>query len=293
MADRKLTDLTEKVSGSLLETDVHYMVDTTDTTSDPAGTSYKCTLGSVFDALQSQRGGIVNGIATLNGLGKLDDSQSQNSDIIPYDNSTGFLEALDTKVSLGLDRLANFIATTGQVKINTGNSVQPTTSNTTTGAGVPSSEQLFNYDLPLSLSSSPTTTWPRMETSQIDSSIWDDTNISFLENKSLGQTHVWRLIISYNKPSSTSSKFVINIRLYNPLSGFELIESTYISEETDSGSFSVQFITIADSASLPSPIGTGNGYQISTSIVGDNGSNCDITLESITRISLFNAYVAP
>lgn len=293
MADKKLTDLTEKVSGSLRETDVHYMVDTTDTASDPAGTSYKCTLGSIFDSLQSERGGIVDGIATLDSLGKLNDSQSQNSDVIPYDNSTGFLETSDNKVDLALNRLSNFIATTGQVKVNAGNGIQPTTSNTATSAGVPSTEQLFNYDLPLSLSSSPTTTWPKMESSQVDASIWNDTNTSFLENKSLGQTHIWRLLISYNKPSAASAKFIINIRLYNELSGFQLIESTYISEETVSGNFTLQFITIADGASLPSPLGTGNGYKISTSIVGDNGSDCDITLDSITRISLFNAYVAP
>ena len=58
MANRKVTDLINKDSASLLKTDVHYMVDTTDTGSDPAGTSYKTTLGDMIDGIKSLDGGI-------------------------------------------------------------------------------------------------------------------------------------------------------------------------------------------------------------------------------------------
>ena len=40
---------------------------------------------------------------------------------------------------------------------------------------------------------------------------------SFLENKSLGQTHIWRCVFNYIKPAQTAKKFVINIKFISYL----------------------------------------------------------------------------
>lgn len=313
MATKKLTDLTEKTSGQLLTSNAFYLVDTTDPTDDPAGTSFRTNLGAMIDEVQTVKGGAVNGLATLDAGGTLTPAQIPSGSLvtsfntrvgavvpaasdydgtqIDYANTDGFLEPGDVTTEAGIDRLADWAATVGQVKINTGNAVQPVTNNVVPSAGTPSPEQIFDYDLPLGLSSSPTTTWPRMVATPTDADIWDDTNTSFLENLSLGQVHEWRCQFSYNKPASPTSKFIISVRLFNPLSGFSLTQQLYISEEVSSGDFIFQFKTIADSASLPSPLGTGNGYQLGSSIVGDNGSTCDITLISMTRHSTFNTFV--
>lgn len=293
MANRKVTDLINKDSASLLKTDVHYMVDTTDTESDPAGTSYKTTLGDMIDGIKSLDGGIANGISTLNATGKLKDSQVPASDKVAYDNSTGYLENSDINADLALDRLAKFAATTGQVKIVSGNQIKPTIILVIPSNSDFSGNQDFIYGTPLYYEFAPVTSWPRMEPNKIDSSIWDNVNNSLLENKSLGQTHIWRCAFNYIKPGQTNKKFAINIRFNNPFSNFQVFKQFYVSEETFDGSFSIDFIAIADSNSLKPPLGSGAGYKLSGNIIGDADSLCNITLESVTRISLFNTYVAP
>jgi len=175
----------------------------------------------------------------------------------------------------------------GQVKVIDGNGVKPSHNHT----GASSVEQVINYATPLTLAVSPTTTFPPMDTVADETSVWDDANSTFLENKMLGQVHLWRLIFNYNK-NATGKKNLIRLRLYNALSGFSISNEHYLSEEADAGSFVVIFETIADSASLPTPLGTGQGYQVATSMVGDAGSDIDVELDSITRSSLAAASTA-
>ncbi len=183
--------------------------------------------------------------------------------------------------------------TEGVVKVLDGNSVKPLVSMTAVSAGVPTAEQEFNYTSPLTLSSSPTTHFPIAEVDKDGTSMYDFVNDSFLEYRSLGSTNTFRFTFTWTKPGALTSKFLINIRLYNPLSGFSVAYSTYISEETTSGEFTSHFSTIADPASLPSPLGTGNGYKLVVSIIGDANSQCDITLENFVRFNPPNSYVAP
>lgn len=177
----------------------------------------------------------------------------------------------------------------GQVKINSGNTVQPVVNLVTTSAGTAAPEQIFNYDYPLAFSSSPTTLWPPMDTVADQTTIWDDTNNTFLENDLGGQVHLWRFIFTWNKPIQTAKKFMIRVRLYNALSSFTETKESYVSEETSTGDLNFNFITIADSFSLPS--GSGQGYNLAATVIGDNASNCDITLVSTTRISLASAAI--
>lgn len=186
-----------------------------------------------------------------------------------------------------------FRETEGVVKVNDGNSIKPAVSMTTTSAGVPTAEQEFNYVSPLGISSAPTTHYPISETDKDETSSYDFVNDTFLEFRSLGCTNTFRFTFNWNKPGALNSKFIINIRLYNPLSSFTLGYSNYISEETSSGVFSCLFSTIADTASLPSPLGFGNGYKLVVSIVGDNGSECDISLDNFVRFNTPNSYIAP
>lgn len=168
----------------------------------------------------------------------------------------------------------------GQVKINTGNGVQP--SNVLT-ANTP---QIFNYDSPLGLSSFPTTTWPQMVGTATDGDIIDFVNGTFLENLRSGQKHVWRFEFGYSgKPNNQTCGIIV--RFYNSISGFERFENVFLSENLNAGGFKADFITIADSASLPSPLGSGQGYTLEvTSELG-----MTVTLKDSTRFSdAHNAY---
>lgn len=168
----------------------------------------------------------------------------------------------------------------GQVKINTGNSVQPSFALT---ANTP---QIFSYASPLGLSSFPTTTWPQMVGTSSDGDIVDFTNGTFLENLRSGQKHVWRFEFSYSgKPNNQTCGVII--RFYNSISGFERFENVFLSENLNTGGFKADFITIADSASLPSPLGSGQGYTLEvTSELG-----MTVTLKDSTRFSdAHNAY---
>jgi hypothetical protein len=177
----------------------------------------------------------------------------------------------------------------GQVKVNSGNSVKPSVSLLTTSAGIPSTEQDFIYVSPLQISAAPTTHYPIAEANKDESSIFDFTNGTFLEYRSLGSQNLFRLTFNWSK-SNIGKKFMLRVRLYNPLSSFTQTQEIYISEETDSGEFTFTFWTIADSATLPSPLGTGNGYKISASIIGDTGSDCAIILDNFVRFNFPNSY---
>lgn len=201
----------------------------------------------------------------------------------------------DLSASGGSDIALNtqFRETQGNVKVNNGNGVRPTISMTTTAAGTPTTEQQFTYSSPLGISSPPTSHYPISETDKNETSMYDFVNDTFLEFRSLGCANTFRFTFRWTKPGALNSKFIINIRLYNQLSSFTLGSSNYISEETSSGVFSCLFLTIADNVSLPAPLGTGKGYKLAISIVGDNGSQCDVTLDNFVRFNTPNSYIAP
>jgi hypothetical protein len=180
----------------------------------------------------------------------------------------------------------------GQVKVNSGNSIKPSVSFLTTSAGLLTPEQDFVYVSPLQISSSPTTNYPIAEVNKDETSMFDFTNGTFLEYRSLGGQNLFRLTFSWNTNGISGKKFVIKIRLYNPSpsSSFTQTQEVYVSEETQDGSITLLFWTIADSLSLPSPLGTGNGYKISASIIGDNASSCDIILDNFVRFNFPNSF---
>ena len=215
------------------------------------------------------------------------EATTNNSAVDPVGDLTG------TWILSDISALATYMNTSGQVKVNDGNSIKPTVSHTTVGAGTPTAEQDFIYVSPVGISTSPTTHYPLGEADKNETSMFDFTNGTFLEYRSLGSQNEFRLIITWNKPGSLTSKFYIRVRLYNPNSLFTQSQEKYVSEETTSGEVTFNFLTIADSASLPSPLGTGNGYKITTSIIGDNGSECDITLDNFVRFNYPNSYIAP
>jgi len=168
----------------------------------------------------------------------------------------------------------------GQVKINTGGGSQPS------NVLVANTPQIFSYASPLGLSSFPTTTWPQMVGTSSDGDIVDFTNGTFLENLRSGQKHVWRFEFSYSgKPNNQTCGVIV--RFYNSISGFERFENVFLSENLNTGGFKADFITIADSASLPSPLGSGQGYTLEvTSELG-----MTVTLKDSTRFSdAHNAY---
>ena len=165
----------------------------------------------------------------------------------------------------------------GQVKINNGNSVKPTF---TFNAGNLDIYQQIIYALPLGLSSYPTTRFPKNIDTPVDSDIYDSVNNTFIENTIPGQIQKWRFIISYSgKPTNKSAG--VTVKLKNTLSGFVLASIITIPEKSASGFTSTTLTTIADSVSLPSPFGTGQGYVIE--IVSD--TEVEIIIESVTRIS--------
>ena len=73
------------------------------------------------------------------------------------------------------------------------------------------------------------------------------------------------------------------MKLRNILSGFEgKSQITLPSGETNNNNFIATIITIADGASLPSPFGTGQGYQLWI----ESTSGITFELTSVTRISV-------
>jgi len=163
--------------------------------------------------------------------------------------------------------------TAGQVKCNTGNSLKPTITN-------PSVYTQLVYASPLGFSSYPTNKWPQNIDVPADSDFYDFVNDTFIENTILGQINKLRIIVDYSgKPSSQDAG--LRIRLRNTLSGFVLEDIAALDKESTSGSVVFSLTTIADQASLPSPKGTGHGYEIH--FICDE--NITLVVDSVVRIS--------
>ncbi|APD07017.1 hypothetical protein UJ101_01501 [Flavobacteriaceae bacterium UJ101] len=141
----------------------------------------------------------------------------------------------------------------------------------------------------LVISGSPTTTWPKnldssLTNNQLQETIYDFDNDTFLENPVPGQVTIWRIILSFTKSSAATG---IIFRLYNPSpdSSFDERKLIHISPEHIKGNLVFNIITIGDQLSIPSPIGNNNakGYRFE---IGADDMMDSITLESITRISM-------
>ncbi|SDQ08361.1 hypothetical protein SAMN05421664_0389 [Chryseobacterium soldanellicola] len=167
-------------------------------------------------------------------------------------------------------------ANEGAVKINAGGAGAGTKPN---WANVPANTtKQVVFSLPLVYASSPTTSWPENSTIA-DSRIYNGNQ--FIENGVLGQVHLWRLIVNYTKSSNILSQDIRFI-LRNPLSGFRAEVSGVIPSSKTSGILVYSFNTIADGASLPAPLGTGNGYVLEW--IGSDDIT-SLSIDSVTRIS--------
>lgn len=166
----------------------------------------------------------------------------------------------------------------GQVKLNDGNSLQPTFN--WNGGIPPGTAQQIIYASPLGFSGSPITQFPENISSPADSDLYDFVNDTFIENTVLGQSNFWRINLSYSgKAANVASG--IEIVIENTLSGFIEEKIVTLPRIVTSGNASVTLITIADEFSLPSPIGTGQGYEISLNSTDD----ITVVVESITRFN--------
>lgn len=208
---------------------------------------------------------VVNGGGTIDNLTSLD-VNLQNSTIIIYSDGTNYF-------TIGGISSNN----AGQVKIITGNSVKPQI--IVTAPTVDTWIQWI-YVTPLGYSAYPTSTWPQNINIPVDADIYDFANDTFIENTIPGQVQNWRINIDYSgKPMGLSTGTRIRIR--NTISGFSAEQVIFLPNETTSGRFTTQIATIADSASLPSPFGTGQGYVFEIS--ADDPITFD--LNSVVRIS--------
>lgn len=136
--------------------------------------------------------------------------------------------------------------------------------------------------------SSPTTKYPNSTPNNYNG-VFDATrnggSTSFagrlIENPINGQVHKWRIQGNYSGKSVVlANTQMLYIRLRNPVSGFEVIWDTAIPPNQNSGNFTLDFMTISDGASIPSP----NGYIIDSMYTAtDAGLN--VNFSSITRVS--------
>jgi len=168
----------------------------------------------------------------------------------------------------------------GQVKVNDGNGTKFSHTFTGGGGGDTGTFVQLTYATPLGLSSSPTTTWPSNIASPTDADIYDSVNDTFIENTVLGQVHLWRVIVQYSGKSAGQSIGTV-VKLENTLSGFteEVVQTA--PSDTTSGTMTFLLTTIADSASLPAPFGTGQGYELSVTAYDP----MTVVVDSVTRIS--------
>lgn len=175
--------------------------------------------------------------------------------------------------------IVNRVQNEGRVKINGSGGVQPSYTLT---ANV---DQVIDYGAAaLDLSASPTTEWPQNIVSPTDGDIWNDANDSLIENPIPGQVHNWRVIFDYSgKPNNSNAGMTVFLR--NPLSGFEAAFTLTLPSGRTADTNQIAILTtIADGASLPPPVGSGQGYEL----VFNSNLGLDITVTSVTRISNFH-----
>jgi hypothetical protein len=124
-----------------------------------------------------------------------------------------------------------------------------------------------------------------IKVSLVKSNIYDFTNDTFIENTIPGQFHLWRIQASYEKQSQATN---ISVRLRNTLSGFITVSAQVVAAGTTTGEVNFVLFSIADSVSLPSPFGTGQGYVLEV-MADDNTFENSVArflqIESVVRVS--------
>ena len=166
----------------------------------------------------------------------------------------------------------------GQVKVNyTGLTLNNFTANT---------YKTFNIiSATTSLSGSPTTTYPHSTPNSyagvFDGARGNTPNGRLIENPIGGQVHAWRIQGSYSgKSTGGSGVELLYLRIRNPVSGFQITKAIVMPNGLAATAVYEEIITIADTASIPSP----NGYVLEVaSSVTDTGLT--VKLDNITRIS--------
>lgn len=216
-------------------------------------------MASCFPITISPIGSTINGFSNIS-------LTVQNSAMIIYTDGVNYFTVTGATAS-----------TTGQVKLNTGNSIKPEIAIDASNESV---LQQITYGTPLGLSAYPTTKFPQNIGTPSDADLYDFPNDSFIENTVAGQPSDWRIVVSYTGKAINSTTGV-RMRISNPLSGFILEDTKFLPNEVTSGWIVFKFSTIADSASLPSPHGTGHGYELA--IAADDPINFKI--EHVTRFS--------
>jgi hypothetical protein len=197
-------------------------------------------------------------------------------------------EYVDTSVGVLTKEFNN----AGEVKVNGAAGVKPVIQ--WGGGGVnpnPNDPVQLVYGAgALDISGSEITKWPANITTPQDSDFYDSANNTFLENTLIGQRHEWRFDFSYAGKGAGATTG-IRFRLYNtnPASSLNLIYEFTIPNERTSGGILVLFRTIADSVSLPPPIGNGQGYNIE--LTADDPIT--ITLDSVLRSSVIPNRFSP
>ena len=166
-----------------------------------------------------------------------------------------------------------------QVKINTWNWVKPTL---VYAWGTVETFQQITYATPLWLSWHPTTTWPKNidVAGRTEAELYDFVNDTFLENKVPWQINTFRVIVDYSGKSAWLLTWTI-LKVENTLSWFVAEDTRTIPSESTSWSIVFLISTVADSASLPSPFGTWQWYELS--LYSDDPITFEV--DSILRIS--------
>ena len=146
------------------------------------------------------------------------------------------------------------------------------------------------YVLPLhtatpTVAPEPTTTYPRGSATTFNPAMFvpgatPPTTMRLRENPVPGQVSRWRVIGTYaNKSISNNGE--LELKMKNTDSGFAVSDQFTLPSNRTTGSFTMEFITIADNDSLA----VGKGYQLvcNTSFAD---TNLVVNVTSITRMSL-------
>lgn len=299
MLIKKITDIKEISAENITTEDFFYLVDPSDPTDDPSGTSFKATLGNISAAVENVYGGIANGLATLDGGAKLKSAQiptvgvvnnfnGRDGSVLPvagdytalqvdYANTPAIITG--TTVAALLDKLSQMTGSIGHTIINDRGGVQPTIASLTKG-----SFTAVQYTTAGALTidaSSKNAVYPNAFS---DSQIYDTTNHTFYDNGIIGQSQIWVFEFELVKVSF-NDQVPVQVRFrnkttpanYEKIQFFDLgtSDSTTINNQ-------VIFHTIATNETIAG--GSGSGYELE--IQCEKHDLTSVKLLTTTRISL-------
>lgn len=145
------------------------------------------------------------------------------------------------------------------------------------GSGIPAGTTVRSVDSPTQITITENAT---ATASGVTFTFYDN---NFLENNVDFQTNIFRITVSYTKPSTNQDE-VLKCRLKNPIpsSSFSLERDAIIQRQVTSGITEFELTTIADSFSI------GTGYIFSFQCTSELTT---LVLEDMTRFSLFRSRV--